>query len=190
MSGAVSERLIKKLIAQGIRFNPRDFTVAGVGDNNICVSARGQGSGAALTTCPFQASASGDTFSFTRAGFMSPAGMPTNMFPGGVFFSATITDEVMFLVGKVLTDGISPTSWELELRGTPAVPTAPTPETAPPYFEFDMYVVLGSGATVSRVIDCGNLSAQVVEVLQTDNPDPGCGINPVITHYNWEVVAV
>lgn len=182
----IPEQAIWNILLRRMKFNPRDFSVTGAGARNLNVELRNAGARGSVQSCPFAATANGSTFKFVRPGSLNPVGMPTNMFDGSDIFSATITDDIIFLVGKVSTNGIVPTSWELELRTTPAEPTAATPNVLPSYFEFDMFAVLGR-QTVMRIIDCGNLTALPVEYLVTDNPEPGCGVNPTVTHYSWEV---
>lgn len=189
MNPVIPEQQLVNAVMRVIQFNKGDFAVSRAGSRNINVSLLNSRRGSSsLSSCPFQSTVTGDTFSITRPGYLNPVGMPINLFDGSALYSAVIPSEVSFLVGKVSTNGIVPTSWEIELRSDPAEPTEATPETAPSYFEFDMYVVMGNGTAIKRVIECGNLSAQVVEVLSTSNPDPTCGVNPLIKHYTWEVV--
>lgn len=188
MTSHISEQQVRDIVFRSLRFVSRDFNVSAAGANNLNIEARGRRSSSAVpANCPFKASVSGSKLIMVTPGYLMPVGMPSNMFIGDSIFSADITAETMFLVGKVNTNGITPTSWEMELRESPAAPITATPETAPPYFEFDMYVTMGNGASLARIIDCGNLVAEPKEYIQTSQPDPGCGVNPMITHYTWLV---
>jgi hypothetical protein len=191
MQPVLSEQQLVNAVIRAIKFNKGDFAVSGAGSRNLNVSLlRGRTSGVAATSCPFAATITPDGFlRMLRPGKLEPAGMPTNMFDGTSMFSGELTSDIMFLVGVGATNGVAVTSWELQLRTTPAEPQVPTEGTAPSTFEFDIYAALNM-ATLVRVIDCGNVAAAPAVFLTTDNPAPGCGINPLVNHYVWELTTV
>lgn len=137
------------------------------------------------TSCPFDGGMVGADFRFSRLGFVN-GGMPVNMFDGDALWSVEVTSDALgFIVLEVLTDGNVVTSSTIVARTEPVVPPGILEAVAPASFDVLLYAIINR--TAIRAWGCGNVQADSVVALTTQSASAGCGANPDVLHYTWEL---
>lgn len=145
------------------------------------------------TSCPFTFQVvEGETpgnvfFRLRKFGSIDPVGLATNTFDtGDPWESAEFADsDTKWVRAHVMTDGLVPTSWEIEISDDPSPPIGVAEGTAPAEFWIDLAVYYNG--TYERLVSCGHLHVEPLLSVVTDKALPECAESPTVNHYTWKV---
>lgn len=147
------------------------------------VSEGGTATAAETGPCPFD---------MTIVADVTPPSIDLTFFPGKIneyipsnLMDTFVLDPTTFYWVKIncTTDGKAITGATIVIDTNPSAILIPEADEAPSTFDYLLGVV--NNGVAQKIIECGNITANPVQVFTEDKPDPTVGLSPYIRWWSW-----